>query len=638
MISLLAGTQLSGIRPLVDPVQGVVRAVPLPSAEEHVGPIALHPGDETAEALFADLGTVIVTGEEPELDKLLVITALMAPYYALLGEVVSWAAAAGVERKTAADYTASMFRALSMMVEAQTEGDLPAMVRDCMTPGGLNELAQEVIRDRVSGRMIACGAARGDRGRLFAWFPSRTAHPNPSDRNGVMSEKPTYEELEQRVSELEAQLERQRIDNPVQREQDQNPIDMSHKEISVIPIFDEEGNVQYVLENVRDITERKQAEEALRISHERFLTVLDSIDATIYVADLESYEILFMNKHMIESFGRDMTGHICWEVFRGESGPCPHCTNDLLVDETGRPSGVQVWQGRNPMTGKWYINHDRAIEWTDGRLVRLQIATDITDLVRMEEELRRAQRMEAVGTLAGGIAHNINNTLMGIQGRASLMMIDKDPSHPDYEHLKGVEASVRSAADLTRDLLGFAKGGKYEVKPTDLNRLIRHENHLFGQTRKEIRILEKLDEGLWTVEVDQGQIRQALLNLYVNAWQAMPGGGELCVRTENVSLAGEEVNAAEIQPGRYVRISVTDTGIGMDASTAEKVFDPFFTTQEMGKGTGLGLASVYGIVKNHGGCINVQSEKGAGTTFHLYLPEALRHASALQQNHCNHAQ
>ena len=415
-------------------------------------------------------------------------------------------------------------------------------------------------------------------------------------------------------------------DGRTRRYEDRNPIDMSYKEISVIPIFDEEGNVQYVLENVRDITERKRAEDALRVSHERFLTVLDSIDATIYVADLESYEILFMNKHMIESFGRDMTGHICWEVFRGESAPCPHCTNDRLVDESGRPAGVQVWQGRNPMTGKWYINHDRAIEWTDGRLVRLQIATDITDLVRMEEELRRAQKMEAVGTLAGGIAHNFNNTLMGIQGRASLMMIDKDPSHPDHEHLKGIEAYVRSAAELTKDLLGFAKGGKYEVKPTDLNRLIRNENHLFGQTKKEIRILEKIDEGLWTVEVDQGQIRQALLNLYVNAWQAMPGGGDLFVQTENVVLGAEGVKPAELPPGRYVRVSVTDTGIGMDETTAEKVFEPFFTTQAMGKGTGLGLASVYGIVKNHGGCINVQSEKGAGTTFHLYLPASDKQA------------
>lgn len=373
-----------------------------------------------------------------------------------------------------------------------------------------------------------------------------------------------------------------------------------------------------------DITANKRSDDALRASHERFLTVLDSIDATIYVADRQSFEVLFMNKHMIESFGRDMTGETCWKAFRGESGPCPQCTNDQLVDEEGKPTGVHVWQGRNPVTGRWYINYDRAIEWTDGRLVRLQIATDVSDQVRMEEELRQAQKMEAVGTLAGGIAHNFNNTLMGIQGRASLMMMDKSPSHPDYAHLKGIEEYVRSAAELTKDLLGFAKGGKYEVKTTDLNALIRNETRMFGQTKKEIRIREKLAGDLWTVEVDQGQIRQALLNLFVNAWQAMPGGGDLYVQTGNVTLDQEDVNSPEIAPGRFVRILVTDTGVGMDARTVKKIFDPFFSTRAMGKGTGLGLASVYGIVKNHGGFINVQSEKGKGATFTLYLPASDR--------------
>jgi len=148
VVSLLAGTPLSEIQPFAAPAERVARAVPLPSAEQHVGPIALHPGEEAAQALFADLGTVIVTGEEPELDKLLVLTALMAPYYALLDEIASWAGGAGVERKTAAGYTAAMFRALSIMVEAREDGDLQAMVRECTTPGGLNELALRVIADR----------------------------------------------------------------------------------------------------------------------------------------------------------------------------------------------------------------------------------------------------------------------------------------------------------------------------------------------------------------------------------------------------------------------------------------------------------------------------------------------------------
>ncbi len=398
-------------------------------------------------------------------------------------------------------------------------------------------------------------------------------------------------------------------------------------ELFSYPLIEPEtNNVTGAVEFMRDITERKRAEDALKRSHNRLLTILDSIDATIYVADINTHEILFMNKNMIDSFGRDFTGEICWEVFRGETGPCPDCTNNQLIDKRGKPTGVIVWQGRNPVTRKWYVNYDRAIEWTDGRLVRIEIASDITKLKEMEDQLHKSQKMEAIGTLAGGIAHNFNNVLMGIQGRASLMMMDKSPSHPDYEHLKGIKEYVRSATELTRDLLGFARGGKYEVRPVDLNQLIKNESTMFGRTNKEIRVNEKYEDPLWTVEADPGQIRQALLNLYVNAWQAMPGGGDLYVQTKNVILDEEYCRPFEINPGRYVKVSVTDTGTGMDDATRERIFDPFFSTKNGAQGSGLGLASVYGIIKNHGGFINVYSEKGTGTTFNLYLPASMKKA------------
>lgn len=228
--------------------------------------------------------------------------------------------------------------------------------------------------------------------------------------------------------------------------------------------------------------------------------------------------------------------------------------------------------------------------------------------------------MEAIGTLAGGVAHDFNNLLMGIQGRTSLMMLDTDSSHSHNEHLKGIEDYVKSAAELTNQLLAFARGGKYEVRPTDLNNLVKSQNRMFGRTRKEITIRGKYEENLWSAEVDKGQIEQVLLNLYVNAWQSMPGGGNLYIQTENAILAEDTIKPFEVAPGRYVKISVTDTGLGMDESTRKRIFDPFFTTKEMGRGTGLGLASVYGIIKNHGGFIDVYSEQGKGSTFNLYLP------------------
>ena len=263
----------------------------------------------------------------------------------------------------------------------------------------------------------------------------------------------------------------------------------------------------------------------------------------------------------------------------------------------------------------------------EGPPLIISIERDLTNRKRAEEEkkklqtqLQQAQKIEAIGTLAGGIAHDFNNLLMAIQGRASIMLMNKASSHRDFRHLKGIEDNIESAADLTKQLLGFARGGKYEVKATDINELVKKQNRMFGRTKKEISIRGKYEENLWSVEVDRGQIEQVLLNLYVNAWQAMPAGGDLYLGTENVALDETDVKPFAIEPGKYVKISVTDTGIGMNKVTREKIFEPFFTTKEMGKGTGLGLASAYGIIKNHGGFINVYSEKGHGTTFNIYLP------------------
>jgi signal transduction histidine kinase/ActR/RegA family two-component response regulator len=240
--------------------------------------------------------------------------------------------------------------------------------------------------------------------------------------------------------------------------------------------------------------------------------------------------------------------------------------------------------------------------------------------IELENKLQQVQKLEAMGTLAGGIAHDFNNLLMGIQGYTSLMLLDTESIYPHYEKLKNIEQYVLRGAELTRQLLGFARGGRYEVKTRDLNEIVKKSSEMFGRTKKEITIHTNFQEGIWTVEVDQGQLEQVLLNLYVNASQAMPGGGHLYLETHNVTLGYTDVAPYQNNPGRYVKLAVRDTGVGMDEKTRERIFDPFFTTKEMGRGTGLGLASAYGIIKSHGGIINAHSKKGEGSTFYIYLP------------------
>jgi PAS domain S-box-containing protein len=264
--------------------------------------------------------------------------------------------------------------------------------------------------------------------------------------------------------------------------------------------------------------------------------------------------------------------------------------------------------------------YDRPTTEASKHLGAYGILRDITDRKRLEAQLQHAQRLESLGTLSGGIAHDFNNLLMAIQGNISLMLLDVDSSHPSYQKLKNIETYVQRGANLTKQLLGFAREGKYEVKPTDLNKVIKNQNRMFGYTQKQINIHTKYEENLWTVEVDQKQMEQVLLNLYINASQAMAVGGDLYVRTENFIIDENYIKRYHARSGRYVRISVTDTGIGMNKATQQRIFDPFFTTKEIGKGTGLGLASVYGIIKNHEGFVTVSSKEGEGSTFIIYLP------------------
>lgn len=238
---------------------------------------------------------------------------------------------------------------------------------------------------------------------------------------------------------------------------------------------------------------------------------------------------------------------------------------------------------------------------------------------RLQDQLLQAQKMEAIGTLAGGIAHDFNNLLMSIQGNVDLLGLDPETRHTHGRKLDTMRDCIQSGARLTRQLLGFARLGKYEVKATDPNAIVNKSIEIFGRTHQELRITTNCQADAWTVSVDRGQIEQVLLNLLINAWQAMPDGGAIDLETANETLDDQCGAAHAVSPGNYVRVSIADSGIGMDKATLERIFDPFFTTKTIRRGTGLGLASAYGIIRNHGGFIDVHSELGHGSTFHIYL-------------------
>ena len=369
---------------------------------------------------------------------------------------------------------------------------------------------------------------------------------------------------------------------------------------------------------VKDIT-RKKARQQI----EYLASVVQHSQDAIIATDVNC-RITSWNKAAERIFGykeKDAVGRFIDIIVPEEQRKECH----LLVEEIST-GGIVASQGteRKTKNGR-SIDMDLSlspIKDSEGNTIGISyIARDVTYQKALEAKLIQAQKMETVGTLAGGIAHDFNNLLMGIQGYTSLMLMDLDVSHSHYDMLKKIEKQVTSGASLTKQLVGFARGGRYEPRPTDPNMLIKSSSDMFCRIQKEIVIHTEFEKDVWAVEVDQGQIDQALLNLYVNAWHAMPGGGDLLLETSNVTLDKSYLKPYDLEPGRYVKISVTDTGIGMDKKTQQRIFGPFFTTREMGRrGIGLGLPAAYGIIKIHKGIINVYSEPGHGTTFKIYLP------------------
>jgi len=374
---------------------------------------------------------------------------------------------------------------------------------------------------------------------------------------------------------------------------------------------------------VKDITRSKRVEEELRREKENFRVLVEESPLGISLID-ETGRYKYINPRFIEMFGytlADVPTGVEWfdraypsELYRDQvlSG----WINDLKKagpeESEHRTFSVRCKDGSD----KLILFRPTKLENGD----QFVIYEDVTEQNRLEAQLQQAQKMEAIGTLAGGIAHDFNNLMMAILGNTSLMLLAIDSTHPNYERLKTIENQVKSGSKLTEQLLGYARKGKYYVKAININQLLKDALDTFSRTRKEIRLHFELAEDLFSIEADEGQIEQVLLNLYVNAADAMPQGGDLFLKTKNITH--REIMNKPFNPliGKYVLMQFVDTGIGIDKKTQKRIFDPFFTTKEMGRGTGLGLASVYGIIKGHGGYIDVESEEHQGTTFNIYLP------------------
>ncbi len=376
---------------------------------------------------------------------------------------------------------------------------------------------------------------------------------------------------------------------------------------------------------LRDITERTRAEEALRRERNFVSAILDTAGALVVVIDV-SGRIVRFNRACEETTGYRLdlvSGKRIWDIF-------------LAAEETAavRSTFDRVMAGEYPSKSEHYwITSDgarRLISWSitaladrEGKVeYAIAIGIDVTERKRLEEQLLHAQKMDAVGRLAGGVAHDFNNLLTAITGYSELLMHalrEQDPLRKDVEEIR--RAGER-AASLTRQLLAFSRKQVLQPKVLDLNTVVRDMEKMLRRVIGEnIELATSLDPRLGRVKADPGQIEQVVLNLAVNARDAMPRGGKLIIETGNVVLNELYGNRhVGVDLGSYAMVAVTDTGCGMDAETQSHLFEPFFTTKELGRGTGLGLSTVYGIVTQSGGKIWVYSEPGHGTTFKIYLP------------------
>ncbi len=388
----------------------------------------------------------------------------------------------------------------------------------------------------------------------------------------------------------------------------------------------------FVVALLRDVSARRSAEEALRVSEQKFASAFHASPDTIVIVSLDDFRLIEVNKSFERSTGvtrEEAIGKTAVEL--GIEDPSQQSRMSPLAEVVRKGGGLRDLPARyTSRTGEEIIVElsAEAVEIA-GEPCALIASHDITQRKRAEEELqekdgllRQAQKMEAVGQLAGGVAHDFNNLLTSITGYTQLALGNLDVEDSVTRDLHKVLELSRRAADLTRQLLAFSRRQPLAPQILNLNTLVESSAKMFKRLIGEnIEVEVELSPDIGNVKADPGQVEQVLMNLAVNARDAMPEGGKLVIETTNTELDDSHcARRPGTTPGRFVMLAVSDTGCGMDEETRRQIFEPFFTTKQEGEGTGLGLATVYGIVRQHDGDISVYSEEGIGTSFKVYLP------------------